>query len=145
MKIVRYPLIVLLVAFMLLSGGCADIDWKAHAKDLFVYVVSEVVTIAVDKFGHDSDKRTEAIEWAIEEIETLIERDHFEWIGDFVKYIDLRELVTFAYDSIFDKFYEMLRDAGFDTDAIDSGENKMHYIHRMNDPGLHAEMVLMLE
>lgn len=131
----RLP-IILLICALLLSGGCVEIDYQKLLKQSFATLVEQGMKVAIDQYG---DQKTAATAWTIKYVEG------FEWAEPVLKWIDYETLIEHAYDKLWANWYGMLRRAEYDTDAFVAHENKLWYIMDVDCPGLHEELVNMME
>lgn len=131
-------LVIPIVLFLLLSGGCGDIDWKAEAKKAFAALIEATMTVAVAEFG---DQKMEAVAWTIEYVEDIA------WAQSVLKWVPYAAMIEYAYDEIWKAWHGMLRDAEYDTDAFESGDAKVFALMNHGDgcAGLQDALVAMME
>lgn len=134
----RVPIILLIAAILLCSGGCADIDWKAHTKAAFAKLLEQVMSVAIDQYG---DKKVDAVAWTINYVEGI------GWARPVLKWVDYEGLIEHAYDRIWASWYRMLRAAEYDTDAFMARESKIFALMDKGIvcPNLQDELVEMME
>ena len=132
----RITIILFIAALLLCTGGCADIDWKAHTKAAFATLLEQVKKVAIDQYG---DQKMEAVAWTIAYVEGI------GWAKPVLKWIDYEGLIEYAYDRIWAEWYDMLRTANYDTDAMIARESQIFALMDTPCPGLQDELVAMME
>ena len=132
----RITIILIIAALLLCTGGCADIDWKAHTKAAFATLLEQVMKVAIDQYG---DQKMTAVAWTIEYVEGI------GWAEPVLKWIKYEELVEYAYDRLWTEWYDMLRTANYDVDAMIAQESQIFALTNVECPGLHDELVALME
>ena len=132
----RFTITILIIVALLLSGGCAEIDYQKMLKQSFAVLVEQGMKVAVDKYGGE---QMAAVAWTIKYVEG------FDWAKPVLKWVKYEEMIEHAYDRLWANWYGMLRDSGYDTDAFIAKENKLWYIMDIDCPGLQGELVDMME
>lgn len=136
----RITIILIIATLLLCTGGCADIDWKAHAKRFFADLLETTMSMAIEEYG---GSRMEAVAWTIK----YVEQPKYDWARPVMKWIDYEELIEHAYDRLWAEWYGLLREAKYDTDAFMARESKVFAL--MNEgvvcEGLQDELFDMME
>lgn len=134
----RITVIVIIAALLLCSGGCADIDWKAKAKEAFATLIEHAMIIAIAEYG---DSKMEAVQWTINYVESI------EWTQDVLKWVPYKGLIEFAYDELWRVWYSSLRDAGYDTDGFIKGDSQIFVLMDTSTtvPDLHDALIALME
>ena len=136
----RIPIIFLIIATLMLSGGCADIDWKLTSKQFFANLLETTMQIAITEYG---GQKMEAIQWTI----NYVEQDKFDWARPVMKWIDYQGLIEHAYDRLWANWYGLLREAKYDTDAFMNHDSKIFALmdKGVTWDGLQDELIDMME
>lgn len=132
----KVTIILIIAALLLCTGGCADIDWKAHTKAAFATLLEQVMKVAIDQYG---DQKMEAVAWTIKYVEGI------GWAQPVLKWVDYEGLIEHAYNRIWRSWYRMLRVAEYDTDAYIARESKVFALMDVPCAGLQDELVAMME
>ena len=136
----RKLLLIPIIIALLLSGGCTEIDWEYHAKKFFANLLETTMQIAIAEYG---GQKMEAVQWTI----NYVEQEKFDWARPVMKWIDYKGLIEHAYDKLWQNWYGLLRDSGYDTDAFMNDESKVFTLMSAGAtcPGLQDELVEMME
>jgi len=125
-KVFICAILVMLLFMMTASVGCDNgrIDWKAVSQKAINVAIGEFMIPAYEKYAGDKTL-------VIAEVKAIILAN--ETTAKYAGYIPLDSILNEIYNIINAKWYEVLRGAGYDTDA-ETAEPVTWYVTALDFP-----------
>jgi hypothetical protein len=142
-KVLSLLVIVALLFGLMLISGCQNFDWQSAAKTIAIEWVKDKVIVALDKFKTvEPEAKVLATDWILGQVDKAAGQSKILKKG--LSYIDIKPLVSDAWDYLILKAYEVARKNGMDTDA-DTTDQLSWYVSGADFPDLTSIMMKRIE